>query len=173
MLNEQQEHALVRRLRDRDARAFAECVGLYQHQVFDLVFRMLGSRDEADDVAQEVFVAVSTRAATLGGERRLSTWIYQICTEHCRARIKRTAANGGPERDVARGRGAESPGAEAAAQQAILDLDDEQRAVIVLRDVKNLSTREIAEITGLAEDAVKARLHRARFAMAEKLKAVI
>lgn len=166
-MNDQQEHALVRRLRDRDARAFAECVGLYQHQVYDLVYRMLGSREEAEDVAQEVFVAVSARAAAFGGECRLSTWIYRICTEQCRARIRRAADNGAPKR------GAEARSVEALAQQAILGLDDEHRAVIVLHDVKNLSTREISEITGLVEDAVKARLHRARFAVAEKLKAVI
>jgi RNA polymerase sigma-70 factor, ECF subfamily len=173
MLNDQQEHALVSRLRDHDARAFAECVGLYQHQVYDLVYRMLGSREDAEDVAQEVFVSVSVRAAAFGGECRLSTWIYRICNEQCRTRIKRAAENGGSKRDAARGRSAEARSVEALAQQAILDLDHEQRAVIVLRDVKNLSTREISEITGLAEAAVKTRLHCARFALAEKLKTVI
>jgi RNA polymerase sigma-70 factor (ECF subfamily) len=169
-LDVHQERNLVRRLGERDGGAFTELVGIYQHQVYDLVYRMLGSREEADDVAQEVFVTVGASVGTYGGECRLSTWVFRICNDHCRRRIKSSA------RRPARDRRAGSPAAgqvERLAQQAFMDLDEDQRAVIVLRDVKNLSYREISEITGLAEGAVRTRLHRARFALKEKLKTVI
>ena len=67
------ERMLIRRLQQRDERAFAEVVRLYQHKVFNLVYRMVGSREEAEDVAQEVFVTVfkpSTPSAATPSSRR-------------------------------------------------------------------------------------------------------
>src|SRR5207253_1218168 len=69
------EKLLVRRLQQRDERAFKEVVGLYQHKVFNLVYRMVGNREEAEDVAQEVFVTLFKSVDTFRGESKFSTWL--------------------------------------------------------------------------------------------------
>jgi len=191
------ERILVRRLRDHDERAFAEFVKVFQNQVFNLVFRMLGNREEAEDVAQEVFITVFKNIGSFRGDCRLSTWIYRIATNHCRNRIKYLSRRRAQEHreyqddlgklqpkdgmasqptagQVARpDQMAEGRQMEKLIQAAIAALDEEHREVIVLRDVKNLSYQEICEITGLPEGTVKSRLHRARFALKEKLKDVL
>ena len=79
------ERMLIRRLQQRDERAFAEVVRLYQHKVFNVVFRMVGSREEAEDVAQEVFVTVFKSIDTFRGDAKFSTWLYRIATNHTQA----------------------------------------------------------------------------------------
>src|SRR5260370_12453482 len=82
------ERLLVRRVKQRDERAFKEVVRLYQHRIYNLVYRMIGSREEAEDIAQDVFVTVFKVIDTFRGDSQLSTWIYRIATNQCKNRIK-------------------------------------------------------------------------------------
>src|SRR5438309_1969371 len=82
------ERLLIRRLQQRDEKAFEEVVRLYQHKVYNLVYRMLGNREEAEDVAQEVFVTVFKSIDTFRGEAKFSTWLYRIAANHCKNRMK-------------------------------------------------------------------------------------
>jgi RNA polymerase sigma-70 factor, ECF subfamily len=186
------ERLLVGRLRDRDERAFREMVEENRDRVFNLVYRMLGRRDEAEDLAQEVFVTVFKTIDQFRGDSKLSTWLYRVAVNHCKNRIKYLARR--HDRDtgafdevaeraaVAQGgepigagqirnpeRALEGAEIERLVQEAIADLDEEQRMVVVLRDIEELSYDEIVEITGLPEGTVKSRLHRARLALKEKL----
>lgn len=187
------ERILLRKLKDHDERAFAELVAAYQGQVYSLVYRMVGSRTEAEDVAQEVFITVFKNIGGFRGECRLSTWMYRIATNHCRNRIKylsrrrvhehrqydeelarlqpSSSVAGSPTTgEVARpDHMVEGMQLERLVQEAIASLDEDHREVIVLRDVQNLSYQEICEITGLAVGTVKSRIHRARLALKEKL----
>src|SRR5437868_10725421 len=171
------EKLLVRRLQQRDERAFQEVVRLYQHKVFNVVFRMVGSREEAEDVAQEVFVTVFKHVDSFRGDAKFSTWLYRIATNHTRNRMKylgRRAHNHTSELDDAAERemASSQPSAmrphiagpdavleglqlERVVQQGIASLEPEHREVLVLRDVENLSYEEIASITGVAEGTVK------------------
>jgi RNA polymerase sigma-70 factor (ECF subfamily) len=184
------ERLLLRRLRERDERAFKEMVEQYQNQIFNLLYRMVGSKEEAEDLAQEVFVTVFKSIDQFRGESKFSTWLYRIAANHCKNRIKYLARrhdrdHGEFDEALARD---EAPGAVAAPvevprpdaalegverervlQEAIASLDEEQRLVIVLRDVEELSYEEICEITGLPEGTVKSRLHRARMALKERI----
>src|SRR3569833_3465253 len=80
------ERMLIRRLQQRDERAFAEVMRLYQHKVFNVVFRMVGSREEAEDVAQEVFVTVFKHVDTFRGDAKFSTWLYRVAAGRARGR---------------------------------------------------------------------------------------
>src|SRR5439155_3317828 len=82
------ERLLIRRLQQRDEKAFEEVVRLYQHKVYNLVYRMLGNREEAEDVAQEVFVTVFKSIDSFRGESKFSTWLYRIAANHCKNRMK-------------------------------------------------------------------------------------
>ena len=61
---------------------------LYQDKVYGLVYRMLGSQAEAEDVAQEVFVTVFKSIDSFRGDSKFSTWLYRIAANHCKNRIK-------------------------------------------------------------------------------------
>jgi RNA polymerase sigma-70 factor (ECF subfamily) len=182
-LTDRDERRLVRRLKARDERAFRELVETHQHRVFNLVLRMLGNREEAEDVSQEVFVTVFKAIGTFREESRLSTWLYRISANHAKNRIKylarrRTARQDAldevPEGDLHRHAGEPVPGPdhlaqgremEALLQRGLQALDEEHRLIIVLRDVEDLSYEEIVEITGMPLGTVKSRLHRARSAL--------
>src|SRR5262245_52288574 len=82
------ELTLIRRLQERDQREVGEGVQVYQHKVYNLVYRMLGSQEEAEDVAQDVFVTVFKAIDTFRGEAKFSTWLYRIAANHCKNRIK-------------------------------------------------------------------------------------
>src|SRR5512138_3110134 len=82
------ERALLVRLRERDEDAFTEVVQEYQNKVFNLVFRMIGNKEEAEDLAQEVFVTVFRHIDQFRGDAKFSTWLYRIAANHCKNRIK-------------------------------------------------------------------------------------
>jgi len=184
------ERLLLARLRERDEQAFAEIMRQYQDKVFGLVYRMLGNRPEAEDVAQEVFVTVFKTIESFRGEAKFSTWLLRIAANHAKNRIKHLArrpVEGADPDDVSQLRplpDRPSPPVQAQiatpdamleaaetdrlVQEAIANhLDDDQRLLVELRDVQELSYQEIEEITGLPEGTIKSRLHRARMAIKE------
>ena len=174
----------IERLRSRDERAFNELVRLYERRVYALVFRMLGRRDEAEDVAQDVFVQVFKAIEQFRGESKLSTWVYRIAVNQCKNRSKYNSRRHANEQDDVEAVAERVPLNEAkgvttsdvsrpddlyagheverVVQQCIARLEPEFREVLVLRDVEDLSYEEIAQITGLADGTVKSRIHRAR-----------
>ena len=183
------ERSLVRRLRDRDERAFRELLELHRDRVYNITFRMLGNRAEAEDVAQEVFISVFKTIDHFREESKFSTWLYRVAVNHCKNRIKYLARRhdrdrdeldetshqqngatlGTPIRAAQPDRALEGAQMERLLQEAIGNLDDDHRIVVVLRDVEDLTIEEICEITGLPDGTVKSRLHRARLALRKKL----
>jgi len=169
---------LLARLRAGDPRAFEELVIGYQHRVFGVALRMLGSRAEAEEIAQEVFLRAHRALADFRGEARLGTWLYGIASRLC---LNRLAS---PDRRLARGDAAladvvagtldaaaevERAELDAALHAAIAELPEERRLVLVLRDVEGLSYEQIAETLALDPGTVRSRLHRARMQLKEKL----
>ncbi|MGC4114210.1 MAG: sigma-70 family RNA polymerase sigma factor [Myxococcales bacterium] len=183
VVEQYRERMLLRRLRHGDERAFAELVKANQDRVFDLVYRMIGDREEALDLSQEVFVAVHAAVGRFRGEARLSTWIFRVAKNHCLNRLKylgrrergrSTEISDVPEAVLERNAPSTRPDEAVSAsetrtmvQRAIAELDEEHRLLVVLRDVEGLSYHEIAAITDQPEGTVKSRLHRARAALAE------
>ncbi|QED28587.1 sigma-70 family RNA polymerase sigma factor [Microvenator marinus] len=180
------DRKLVRNLRRRDEDAFRELVRVYQHRVFNIVYRILGDREEAEDVAQEVFVAIFKHIDSFRGDAKFSTWVYRIATNQARNRLKYHARRhrrdhqnyeDAPEsahqdsdfagtipqpEDAVLGRELEK-----IIQEGLAELGEIHRTIIVLRDVEHLSYQEIAEIVELPEGTVKSRLFRARVALKE------
>lgn len=186
------EEKLVARLKRRDEAAFNELIQLYQGRIYRLVFRMLGDRAEAEDLAQEVFITVFKSIDGFRGDSKLSTWLYRVATNHCKNRIKYLqrrargkkkefdevaqhnaleSATMNPTSQIARpDEMLEAYQKEAILKAAIAQLDDDHRTLIVLRDIEHLTYEQIQEITGLAEGTVKSRLHRARHALRDKVR---
>lgn len=178
------ERKLVSRLRARDEDAFVELVQTYQHKVFNVVVRIVGDRAEAEDVAQEVFVAIFKHVDGFRGDAKFSTWVYRIATNTARNRIKYLARrshkyhqnyedspdtvkdenplSGTLEQPEEKAMGNEL---ELIIKDGLAELNDIHRTIIVLRDIENLSYAEIAEVVELPEGTVKSRLFRARAAL--------
>jgi RNA polymerase sigma-70 factor, ECF subfamily len=183
------ERSLLRRLRERDERAFRELIDSHRDRVFNITFRMLGNRSEAEDVAQEVFITVFKTIESFREEAKFSTWLYRVTVNQCKNRIKYLARRHTQTREElddstdtngvnsaiaapppsAPDRALEGAQMEKLLEAAIAGLDEEHREVVVLRDVEDLSIEEICEITGLPDGTVKSRLHRARKELRKKL----
>jgi len=173
------ERVLISRLRRRDPTAFELLVKQHQDRVYDFCMRMLSDREEAFDVTQEIFVSIHQHMEQFRHDSKISTWIFRISRNHCLNRLKYLKRRGRGRSDeygetselaINASVGApqmpdeslEAARARALVHRAIARLDEDQRALVVLRDIEGLAYEEIVEITELAEGTVKSRLHRAR-----------
>ncbi|MBI1945787.1 MAG: sigma-70 family RNA polymerase sigma factor [Deltaproteobacteria bacterium] len=184
------EEALALRAAQGDTGAFDALVTLFGGRVFAVAFRILQDRAEAEDLSQEVFVALYHSLSSFRGESKLSTWIYKITRNRCLNRLKflkrRHVGTLADIDDPAVARAAVDPEAESRGhkradhrlqhvdvskvlEEHLRALPEEQRTLVILRDLEDLSYEEIADITGLPLGTVKSRLHRARAELSERL----
>ncbi|MEE9384015.1 MAG: sigma-70 family RNA polymerase sigma factor [Nannocystaceae bacterium] len=192
------DRRLVRRLKQGEERAFRELVSTYQDRIFGLTYRMLGDRQEAEDLAQEVFITVYRAIGNYRGEGKFYTWLYRIASNTCKNRIKylkgrhhhrRADLDETPQAHLAAESGGPvvslqsvvpSPEAvlegdrlELAIQRELTGLEPDHRLLIVLRDIQGLTYQDIMKITGLAEGTLKSRLHRARLSLRARLQPLL
>jgi len=184
------EAALVQRCVAGDERASEELVLAHHRLVLSLATRLLGDREEALDLAQEVFLRVFRTLHSFRGQSSLRTWIFRIVVNQARNRQRwwrrrqraaqvsleeQIRANG----EVILGADTSTPEAACAAKElaarlqgALQRLPFEQRTAVLLREVDGLSYEEIAFSLGLAVGTVKSRLTRARQALRADLRDV-
>ena len=183
MVNDQ-ELVWVRQAQRGDHAAFNRLVEAYHVPVYNLAYRMLGDAAEAEEAAQETFLRAYTRLHTYRPEHKFSTWILSIASHYCVDRLRRrrftwVSTEEEPVRRLLHTFVEEESPEEAALRaeeraevQAMLNrLDPMYRAPLILRYWHDLSYREIAEVLGISEAAVKTRLHRARLQLAAHLNA--
>lgn len=187
------ESDLVKRCQEGSQEAFDELVLKYQKKVFNLAYRLLDNYDEANDIAQEVFVRVFHSIRGFRGECGIFTWLYRITVNLSKNRLKVlnrekkkleslddpvTTEEGEVKREVLDRRPLPSEVVaeeekSALIQSALNSLADEFREVVILRDIESLSYEEIARILKINIGTVKSRLHRARLELKDKLKGVL
>ncbi len=184
------EAALIERCAAGDQAACAELVSGHERMVYQLALHLLGDRDEALDLSQEVFLSVFRTIQSFRGQSALKTWIYRICINQARNRQRwwrrrhksdqvsldqHVAAHGdlrqpgehtSPDRAYARKELAEK------LWTALDQLPFDQRTVIVLREIDGLSYDDIAFSLGVAVGTVKSRLTRARQTLRQQLQGV-
>ena len=164
---------LVDAARQGDQRAFDELVRRTYAETYTLAFRLVGSEEDARDVTQEAYLRAYRGLGRFRGEAQFSTWMYRI-TANCaathlgrRRRHRHDVLH--DDVPVADDSPASSPELRAEAGElrhrlvdAVDELPPKLRAVVVLRDVYDLSHEAIAAELGISESAAKVRLHRAR-----------
>ncbi len=175
-----------------DKDAFEEFVRLFRPKLFQYSYLMCGHREDAEEVAQEALVKVFENFSQLRDPARIKPWVFRIAKNACHMKRRRSVF--APARELSleqlrpsftgegEGRRLEiadwSAVPEQLAQrsqlrdilkQAIAELPEMYRSVLLLRDVEELTTLETAEVLDLSEDAVKTRLHRARLAVRQQL----
>jgi RNA polymerase sigma-70 factor (ECF subfamily) len=182
------DRELVEGWRKGEPEAFATLVRRHQRRVFGLLLRMLGSREEAEDAAQDTFLNLHRHGHRFRSESRFSTFVYRVAVNAALNRRRslgrrraHTDAFGeaqslghlGPTTEPDPERALAGDELRARIEQALLALPEALRAPVVLFDVEGLSYGEIAEVLQVAEGTVKSRIHRARQALRAHLADVV
>jgi len=159
---------LVARCQAGERAAFEILLARYRNRVVNLAHGFLGSRDDAEDAAQDVFAAAFASIHTFRGDAQLWTWLYRITVNQCLHRKRR--AKPCENRDDAGGD--ENPGttrdesavvvARLGVESALDELSPPLRAVLVLREMHDLTYEEIAAALQIPIGTVRSRLNQAR-----------
>jgi RNA polymerase sigma-70 factor (ECF subfamily) len=171
---------LLERARSGDREAFEELVRDTHAATYTLALRLTGNEEDAHDVAQEAYLRAYRGIRRFRGDAQFSTWMYRITANCAATHLGKRARHRHEELDddtvVVDERPEVDPqlAADAGAlreqlQAELADLPPRLRAVVVLRDVYDLTHSDIAHELGISESAAKVRLHRARRRLRERL----
>lgn len=172
MLDETEDDGLARLAAAGDRAAFALLLERHYGRIFGLAWRLLGDRAEAEDLAQDVCVALARRIASFRAEARFTSWLYQVVLNAARDRLRRRrsrarATAAFAEADALnRADIAADQHAAAWLREAITGLKEELRETAVLVLDEGLSHAEVAAVLGVAESTVSWRLMKVRRALA-------
>ena len=169
------ERELIARLQKRDEAAFEELIRQYEKKVYTLCFRMCGNSEDAEEAAQDAFLALWRGIDRFRQESSLSTWIYRLATNACIDTLRRRKKQSGsvslddeelfvdavdtspqPQETV------EHREAQKLLQEGLSALPEEYRKVLILREIEGLSYTEIAESASIELGTVKSRISRGR-----------
>lgn len=169
------ERELIARLQKRDEAAFEELIRQYEKKVYTLCFRMCGNSEDAEEAAQDAFLALWRGIDRFRQESSLSTWIYRLATNACIDTLRRRKKQSGsvslddeelfvdavdtspqPQETV------EHREAQKLLQEGLSSLPEEYRKVLILREIEGLSYTEIAESASIELGTVKSRISRGR-----------
>jgi len=161
----------LRRCRQGERRAFAEIVDRHKQGVFRLVYRWLGQKERAEELAQEVFLKAYRELERFRGDAKFSTWIYQIALNACRddwrsrrrrpeTRVEPEFLNAQPAPDASPEAGVIAESESEALRRALDGLPEIYREALLLRYFGDLSYEEMAERSGEGISNLKMRVAR-------------
>lgn len=159
-----------------DGPAFVALLDRYRDRVWRLCFRLMGNATDAQDAAQEVFVRLFLSRAKFDGRSKYATWVHGVAVRTCltlrrgrgrRRRHEETVGETGLDVQAADQRPA-MPALALDLEQMLDSLDEEDRALVILKYSENYSYEELAEIFGLSVSACKMRISRARERIQQK-----
>ncbi|TDA68900.1 MAG: sigma-70 family RNA polymerase sigma factor [Clostridia bacterium] len=180
---------LVERVKAGEAAAFEALVIRYQKALFNLAYRYTGNREDASDLAQEIFIRAYQSMPGFRQEATFRTWLYQIATNLCRDNRRRRSGRPSISLDevIATEQGevdreledwSQSPEAlvesrldSEAIQKLLNELPREYRLAVILRDIEGFTYDEIASILRCSKGTVRSRLNRGRHLLQEKITA--
>lgn len=174
------EEKLIKRAQEGDVSAFEALVEEHQQRIFNLAYRMAGNPDDASDMSQEALIKIFRNIGKFKGESKFSTWIYRVATNTCLDEMKKLkrrqtysldseiemdeggvkveVEDTGPTPETS----AETRELKGAINEAIAQLSEEHRQVIILRDINGFAYEEIAQVLSCSLGTVKSRVSRAR-----------
>jgi RNA polymerase sigma-70 factor (ECF subfamily) len=174
-----EEAALVRRVQARDEMAFREVVERYQAKVFSIIYGILRNRNDAEDIAQQVFAKIYFSIRNFDFRSSLLTWIYKITVNECydylrKKRVRKLVYESDFSAEDAQRMEASDPAVDPktpvdvrlAQRDLIVKLlskvSEQDRSLILLKEVNGHSVEELAAMTGLNENTIKVKLFRTR-----------
>lgn len=174
-----EEAALIRRVQAQDEFAFREIVDRYQAKVFSIIYGILRNRNDAEDIAQQVFAKIYFSIGNFDFRSSLLTWIYKITVNECydylrKKRVRKLVYESDFSNEESRVMANSEPAtgqapsvAERLAQHDLIlkllsRISDEDRSLILLKELEGHSVEELAAMTGMNENTIKVKLFRAR-----------
>ncbi|OKY75942.1 MAG: hypothetical protein BM485_06305 [Desulfobulbaceae bacterium DB1] len=169
-----------------DKQAFNRLVLLYQTKVYNLALNYVKSPEEANDLAQDIFVTVYKSLGNLRERNKFTSWLYQIAINHCRNRYKKLSRRGyfsnislddeetfiqivgdeGPEKTL------QQENTIRIVRSAIDAMGEAEKEILILRDLQELAYEEISAILDIPLGTVKSKLNRARSSLKDRLKKI-
>ena len=182
---EDPDRDLIVRWQAGDESAFEELIRRHESRVYRLLYRMMGNKEDAEDLTQETFLSLHRHGHRFRAEARFSTFVYRVAANAALNR-RRSLGRGRARVDKLKVRqeaGDDLPSAPRNPEDATLgselsghvrealdQLSPSLRMPVILYDIEGLAYGEIAKVLGIAEGTVKSRIHRARQALRERLK---
>lgn len=186
-MTREEEAKIIRAVLDGNANAFEDLVLEYQDRVYHIALKMTSSQEDAFDLSQETFLKAYRTLGSFRGESSFGSWLYRMCANLCidflRKRKRRgqeqilsldETDEGGRPRELPDLRYEPQKELERKEQRAMVReglrrLPEEQRLILILRDVEGLSYQEISETLTIELGTVKSRIYRARARLAALL----
>lgn len=174
------EKDLLKKAKNGNIEAFEKLINAHQKSVFNIAYRIIGNYDDANELAQEVFIKIFKSIKNFKEDSSFSTWVYKIATNTCLDELRKRknkqvvyidesikSEDGDFHREIKSEKYSPSEYLEKKelrefVQQEILSLPEEYRTVIILRDFQGFSYDEISKILNCPEGTVKSRINRAR-----------
>jgi RNA polymerase sigma-70 factor (ECF subfamily) len=170
------EVELVQRLKVGDEAAFRELVERYESKIHSVIYGILRNRDDADEIAQEVFAKVYFAIKGFGERSSLYTWIYRVAVNECYGYLRKKrfklVHESDPADDLQSRRvqmisdGRPTPDRVAIQRnwinKLLVRMPEDDRLLLIWKEVEGFSLAELSEMTGLNETTIKVRLFRAR-----------
>lgn len=174
------EGILIEKAKSGDAKAFEALIINYEKLVYNVIYRMMGNPEDTYDLSQETFIKVYTKLNQFDGTSQFSTWLYRIATNTCLDELRRRKGketfsidqaiesedsyihpeqedkNENVEREIIEKEKAHI------IQMALNEVNEKNRAVLILRDIQQLSYDEIAQSLDISLGTVKSRISRGR-----------
>lgn len=181
------EADLLQALKSGDQAAYATLIERHSGTIYNLALRLMGNREDAEEVLQETFLSAFRAVNRFEGRSQLSTWLYRIAYNAALMRLRRRQLRTTSIDEPLQNEEGDSLPRQlvdwtalpddlllvselrSVLDAAVATLSETLRSVFVLRDIEGLSTAETADVLGLTETNVKVRLHRARLALRERL----
>jgi len=168
---------LMEKVKSDETFAFNILVDRYKVKLFNLIYRLLQNKEEAEDILQETFLRVYRERQSYDPTYSFSTWIYTIALNLCRNELKRRKKFRffgldliKDNREYAISEVKNTNGLSSVLEKAILSLPVKYRTAFLLRDVNELSYEEVSQSLGIPLGTVKSRVNRARLMLRDRLR---
>ena len=190
-MRDPKEQDLLNRLQAGDEHAIAELADTYGSKIYQLAFRYLRNKEDAEEVTQDVLLKVYRKVGAFRGDAALSSWIYRITFNAAMSRLRTTRYQRAQDEDRISSPEGEQPSAPARVDvadwsgmadeqvlrsqlrrrvlRAVLALPAIYRAPVVLRDFQGMSTEEASAVLNVKDQTLKSRLHRGRLILRKQL----
>jgi len=187
MSRKEVDRALVESFLAGDKTSFEELLNSYASKIYALALRLTKNPEDAEEVLQDVFVAVYRKIDRFEGKSSFSSWLYRVAVNASFMKLRKNRQDKSVKFDdiSAAGQEALMPRTTSSEdvdsltyrhemrdrlEEAVNTLPDEYRPVFTLRDVDGLTTQEVANVLQLTVPAVKSRLHRSRLMLRRRLR---
>lgn len=185
-MKELPDRELVQRAKQGSLEAFNELVVRHQEKIFNAVYRFCSNWDDACDITQRAFINAFRKISEFKGDSAFTTWMYRIAFNQSVSFRRESGRQKAvslytkddemvrePAYEENPGERMESDDSRRKVQQALGLLEEEDRQIIILKDLQNYSYDEIAAVLDIPKGTVRSRLHRARLELRAKLKSFV